>query len=163
MEYKKVQELSVNHSQSEKTTMTKYLKAFVMSIMLLWTLGLGASKAYADGERITGTINRINKNVNGPLGQLYELDFILVGDNRMFATRQYANWENNLMVFSQHGDRVTFEVAYTSCNGFVVVRDFQYAPDPPPVQYAPVSATVGKTKASPPKKKAGPTTKRYAK
>lgn len=143
--------------------MTKYLKAFVMSAMLFWTLALGVSGAYADGEKITGTINRISKNVNGPLGQLYELDFILVGDNRMFATRQYANWEKNLMVFAQHGDRVTFEVGYTSGDGTVVVRNFEYAPAPPPVQYAPVSATVGRTKASPSTKKAAAATKRYSK
>ncbi len=134
--------------------MTKYLQVLLVSIFLLWTVTLGTSVAYADGERITGTINRINKNVNGPFGRLYELDFILVGDNRMFATRQYANWEKNFMVFAQHGDRVTFEVGYTSADGTVVVRNFEYAPVAPPVQNVPVKPAAEQKKALPAKRKA---------
>jgi hypothetical protein len=129
--------------------MAKYLKVFVMFVMLFGLLASGTGAVFADGERITGTLDRITKNVNGPLGQLYELDFILVGDDRMFATRQYANWEKNFMVFAQHGDRVTFEVRYTSSNGFVVVKDFDYAPAPPPLQSTPASPAARQTKMVP--------------
>ena len=133
--------------------MTKHLKVFMLSTLLFWMLAFGASGAYADGERITGTINRISKNVNGPFGRLYELDFILVGDNRMFATRQYANWEKNFMVFAQHGDRVTFEVAYTAAGGTVVVRNFAFAPECPAAAQTNAPAPVNKHPAPAKKKK----------